>query len=279
MSYKQITVTVGGKERVIKLSDDLVFGNVMEKRDNCQTFLRAVLPDKKIRIIQDPHQQRRIKYYRDMQGIGLDVYAEDEDKRRYDIEMQVATEEDIFDRAQLYLSFLDSASREINHDSSRFTKSESIVIFIYEFDPVGEDRKYYRYRFREDESREEIPSSNQIIFINTKGTKGEITKDLAEFIGVINEDYDTDSPFAMSIIEDMENLSDNPIWRQRYMRYIEKMQQREKVAAEKAAMQSKLDDIKSVMKKLNYSSKEACDFLDIPQDQQIEYINALKQSN
>lgn len=75
------------------------------------------------------------------------------------------------------------------------------------------------------------------------------------------------------------------------MRYIEKMQQREKVAAEKAAkeaakeatkvatLQSRLNDLRSVMKKLNYSPKEACDFLDIPQDQQAEYIEDLKQTD
>ena len=68
-----------------------MFNAVMVKDDNCKKFLEMLLGISIKKIVVS--KEKEITYHSDYKGIRLDVYANDENNTRYDIEMQVATQE------------------------------------------------------------------------------------------------------------------------------------------------------------------------------------------
>lgn len=67
------------------ITNDFVFGNVMLIGNNFRDLLRAILPELHIQQVRLANRQRNITKMVETHGVVLDVYAEDDCQRTYDI--------------------------------------------------------------------------------------------------------------------------------------------------------------------------------------------------
>ena len=69
----------------LSISNDFLFGKVMQNPELCKELLQRILPDLEIDHIEYPELQKSIKPDIDAHSIRLDVYVKDEKEVVYDI--------------------------------------------------------------------------------------------------------------------------------------------------------------------------------------------------
>lgn len=97
------------------ITNDFIFGNVMQVGNNCRDLLRAILPELGIRSVRI-NTQKDIRDQRMQKGVRLDVYAKDERGRIYNIEMQVIDQHNLGKRVRYYRSKVDMDPLGIGKD-------------------------------------------------------------------------------------------------------------------------------------------------------------------
>lgn len=88
----------------ISLSNDFLFGKVMQNPVLCKKLLERILPDLKIERIEYPELQKPIRPDAD---VRLDVYVGDNKEVVYDIEMQTTDTGELPKRSLYYQGMMD----------------------------------------------------------------------------------------------------------------------------------------------------------------------------
>ena len=129
------------KFQELTIRDNFMFAAVMMQDDNCKHFLEMLLGIE-IREVKLSYE-KCIIYNPEYKGVRLDVYAADEKNTRYDIEMQIASQQ-LGKRARYYHSQMDMELLETGHEYKELPKT--YVIFVCDFDPfeLGEVLLYLR---------------------------------------------------------------------------------------------------------------------------------------
>lgn len=60
------------------ITNDFIFGNVIQMGNNCRDLLRAILPELHIQRVKLINTKKDIRNQHDQRGVRLDVFAEDE---------------------------------------------------------------------------------------------------------------------------------------------------------------------------------------------------------
>lgn len=165
-------------------TDDLMFQIVMRDPEICRMFLNEVLPHLDIQDIT-VRTQERIAFNQEDKVSILDVLITDSRGRRYNVEMQVAHKADMDKRARQYL-FKMMEDGFLRRKQEYGELHAAYVIFILPFDPKGKGLKRYTfvYTAKEDPSVE-LNDDSALIYLNTKGTKGEIRPELDDLYRMI----------------------------------------------------------------------------------------------
>ena len=79
------------KFKDLTIRDNFIFAAVMMLGDNCKRFLEMLLGIEIKRIVIS--YEKTLIFNPKYKGVRMDVYANDENNTRYDIEMQVANKE------------------------------------------------------------------------------------------------------------------------------------------------------------------------------------------
>ncbi len=69
------------------LSNDFLFGKIMQDPEICREVLRRILPQLNIERIEYPELQKEIREDIDARSVRLDVYVRDNKETVYNIEM------------------------------------------------------------------------------------------------------------------------------------------------------------------------------------------------
>ena len=103
------------------ISNDFLFGKVMQNPELCKGLLQRVLPHLKIGRIEYPELQKTVRPDADAKSIRLDVYVEDDENIVYNIEMQASNTKELPKRSRYYQGMLDMQmlDREIGRASCR----------------------------------------------------------------------------------------------------------------------------------------------------------------
>ena len=133
------------KFQKLNLSDDFLFGKVMQDEEILKLLLEKVLGFAIIRVVL-VQPQRVIEIDPDAHGIRLDVYADDEEGSRYSVEMQQENEYNIPKRSRYYLSMMDLDLLEKGVPYKEL--KHSFVIFLCLFDPFKRKRQKYTFERR-----------------------------------------------------------------------------------------------------------------------------------
>ena len=189
-------------------TNDLIFRWVMEREENCLAILRAILPELKITAVKRRENEHPINYlaFDDERGVRFDAIIEDDRERFYDVEMQVANQPGLGKRVRYYQAQIDQEMLKKGEDYDDLR--ESYVIFFCAFDPCGQDRRLYQFRYYEDVDRQlRLPTNSHVILINTLGTRGKITPALAAVLDVMNRRRDNQNPLAVSLVKEIDGYN------------------------------------------------------------------------
>ena len=127
----------------LSISNDFLFGKVMQNPELCKELLQRILPDLEIDHIEYPELQKSIKPDIDAHSIRLDVYVKDEKEVVYDIEMQVSDTKELPKRSRYYQGMMDL--KLIDKGQYYDELNQSYVIFICPFDVFGKGRHIYTF--------------------------------------------------------------------------------------------------------------------------------------
>lgn len=169
----------------LNLCDDFLFKEVMRDEKLLIGFLEMVLDLKgKIKRIKIIDSEKTIKNGYLEKSIILDVYGEDEEDNVYNVEIQNHKLIVIPKRSRMYQSKLDGKALKPGEDYDKL--KEQIIIFICTGDPFG--LGLYKYTFENrclEEPSIRLGDVTKKIFLNTKGRRGEVSRELKAFLDFV----------------------------------------------------------------------------------------------
>ena len=225
------------KYEELKLSDDFMFGKVMEDPILCKGFLERLL-QRKIGELEVPQSQKEHRYSMDGKPIRMDIYTRDE-KEIYDAEMQNLNHKkpedyDLPKRSRFYQSVIDTDYLKKNQIYRALPDTN--VVFVCTFDPLELGLPIYTFRNRCDEKSEiELGDGRVISFFNCIYEGDDISKDLQILYRYITTGEEGDE-LTEKLERKVEEVRQNEKWRAEYMKELVIFQElREEGRAEERA--------------------------------------------
>ncbi len=169
----------------LSLHDDFMFGAVMVDPENCRCFLERVLEIEIERV--EVSIERSFIFSPENKSIRMDVYAKDEHRTHYDIEMQVVRKTAFEKRSRYYHSQMDM---EMLAKGAHYKElSRAYVIFVCNFDPFYQKKYRYTIHKRCEETEALFDDGTSTIFLSTEGeNRDEVPKELITLLEFIKAD-------------------------------------------------------------------------------------------
>lgn len=199
----------------LEISNDFLFGKVMQDPELCKELLQRILPDLEIDHIEYPDLQKEIRPDADAKGIRLDVYLKDDKGTVYDIEMQVAPAAALPKRSRYYGSMLDLQMLD-KGQHYKYLKP-TYVIFICQFDVFGKERHIYTFKnICKEDTDIFLEDGTTKIFLNATGSRDDVSRELKAFLDYVAGKTSEDS-FVERLMESVKRAKQNRKWRHEYM--------------------------------------------------------------
>lgn len=197
------------------ISNDFLFGKIMQNPELCKELLQRILPELEIDHVEYPELQKSIKPDVDAKSVRLDVYVRDGEGTVYDVEMQVTDTGELPKRMRYYQSMIDL--QMIDKGQPYKQLNPSYIIFICPFDIFGKGRHIYTFEnfCREDKS---ILLGDEVtkIFLNADGVLDDVSGELKAFLDYV-AGKNTDDVFVRKLQEAVKEAKKNREWRYEYM--------------------------------------------------------------
>ena len=197
------------------ISNDFLFGKVMQDAELCKELLQIIFPNMKIDHIEYPVLQKTINMDADAKSIRLDVYIVDNKGTVYDIEMQMADTKELPKRTRYYQAMMDLDMIDKGQSYKKLKKS--FVIFICPFDLFNEGRHLYTFKNICIEDKKILLGDDTTkIFLNTEGKMADVNQKLTAFLDYVAGKKSDDS-FVQKLENAIKIAKQNREWRHEYM--------------------------------------------------------------
>ena len=228
------------------LNNDIIFGWIMKNDGNCLAIIRAILPELNITSIVHKEIQHDITPVASTRGVRFDVVVQDDQKCYYDIEMQVENTGDLGKRACYYQSQIDN---ETLMKGQTFHKlKESFVIFLCAFDPFSHGLRRYQFHQYEDTIRDlRLDTYSHVLFVNSKGTEGEVSNDLAGIIDVMNQKPNQTNPLASKLMKEIDYYNQDSEKRRKLMDYEARLLDERSIGEEKGRQEERKRNVRNII--------------------------------
>ncbi len=214
----------------LSISNDFLFGKVMQNPELCKELLQRILPDLDIDHVEYPELQKTIKEDFDAKGVRLDAYVNDGKGTVYDIEMQSVTSKYLPKRTRYYQSMIDLQLVDKGQDYD--TLNNSYIIFICLSDLFGKNR--YMYTFEnvcEEDSEVILNDGSKKVFLNADGKNGAVSEELKAFLDYVAGRPSEDT-FVKKLKRAVEKAKKNREWRHEYMTLLMRDRENRKIGME-----------------------------------------------
>ena len=207
----------------LTLSNDFLFKHVMLRKRICKHILEELLHTR-IADITYLEAEQTLDVYPDSHGIRLDVRIADDTDTHYNLEMQVknpvnsATGKFLLPkRTRYYQAMLDTDMLQKGQDYDEL--SPTYIIFFCLFDFFEDSQRIYTFKRRCLENMEiELADEAAIMFLNTLGTKGDVSPDIQSLFDYINNNTVT-SNFTREVADTITEIKNDKKVRDSYMTY------------------------------------------------------------
>ena len=210
----------------LNLSNDFLFGKVMQDLELCRELIHRILPDVEIDRIRFVETQKSLQDGIDTRGVRFDLFTKG-DAEVIDVEMQAFNRGYLPRRTRGYhiLLGIDAMNKETMKTYNDLPTA--FVIFICPFDPFGKGRHVYTFRniCCEDKNLE-LNDGAITIFLNAKGTMDDVSPELRAFLDFVMGKT-SDDPFIKKLEKALDAAKKNSRWRREYMMWL--MRDQEKI--------------------------------------------------
>ena len=188
----------------LTIKDNFIFGAVMCEEPNCRRLLEMVLdfPIERIEV----NKEKSIVYHPEYKGVRLDVYAKDEERTHYNVEMQAIKEPALGKRARYYHSHIDMEILLSGDDYSKLPNT--YVIFVCDFDPFMRGKYCYTFENLCLEDKElSMQDGAKSIFLNTRGKNNdEVPIEMIAFLDFVKADLkESTKDFHDDFVRQLQN--------------------------------------------------------------------------
>ena len=268
----------GKRERAIKpleelkLMDDYMFYQVMREPKRLKPLLECVLGVRIVSIRQVEAQKTEKEGY-ESKGIRLDLYVEDENGVIYNVEAQAGNQKSLPKRMRFYQSVIDIHVLRPGADYQELKKT--FIIFLCNYDPYGKGQYIYTF---ENICREEpgllLGDEAVKVIVNTKGHKGDISRELRELLQYLNTEEVT-GEYSRELGDAVKAVKENEARRHEYMiMMVREMEIREEGRAE-GKEDTLIDNLCHLMKNMKWTATQAMDALGLDAKEQEKYLPRL----
>lgn len=197
------------------ISNDFMFGKVMQNPQLCKKLLQRIFPDMEIERIEYPQLQKEIKPDADAKSIRLDVYVKDNKNTVYNIEMQAVDTRELPKRSRYYQSLLDLQLLDKGQTYRKLNRS--FIIFICLEDIFGKGRHIYTF---ENICQEDVSitmgDETAKIFLNADSCMDDVSRQLRAFLDYVAGKKVQDD-FVQELEKAVKEAKRNREWRREYM--------------------------------------------------------------
>ncbi|WP_076459745.1 Rpn family recombination-promoting nuclease/putative transposase [Limosilactobacillus caccae] len=199
------------------LANDFVFNKVMLDKRITLEVLRRVLPALNIKRVKQVVSQQEFTSSHDAKGVRLDIYVEDDQRNRYDIEMQVVDKHNLPQRIRFYHANLAMDCYEKGQNYA--TADNSYVIFFCCFDPFGfGDQVYEVERLIKGHPEATYADGEQTLVFDVTSLRREVNPKLQQFLDMIaNRQVGDGDDFIVQLEKRITFVKQNRKWRREYM--------------------------------------------------------------
>lgn len=207
------------KFKDLTIRDAFMFAAVMSDPEICRRVLELAIGIS----IAEVHVQteKTMVYHSEYHGVRLDVYAADEARTRFNVEMQVSLQKYLPKRGRYYHAQLDMDA--LRTGESYEALPNTYVIFICDFDPFTDGLYRYSTGTLCRETGKMVNDGVETIYLNAYGqNQDEVPAELVQFlnyvkdIGRIDTSSNTD-PFVRNIEKKIDDIKQNHSMEDRYM--------------------------------------------------------------
>ncbi|MGN0157142.1 MAG: Rpn family recombination-promoting nuclease/putative transposase [Lachnospiraceae bacterium] len=204
------------------MTDDFMFGKVMENNELCRHVLEILLQTK-IETLEYPDREKEIRVTGKGKSVRLDIFTKDEHDIIYDAEMQNQNGKPVeklylSKRSRFYQSLIDSQLME--RGTLYRDLNESYVIFLCTFDPFGEGK--YQYTFRnicEENTQLSLNDKSTKVFFNITADRSGMPDEIRELFDYLEKNI-VSTPFTEELEREVEKIRFNEERRREYMKTI-----------------------------------------------------------
>ena len=199
------------------ISNDFIFGKVMQDEGLCFELLGTIFPDLEIGGVKFPEKQKTISEGVDIHGVRLDIFTRDDFGRLYNVEMERRRRRYLVKRTRGYHIQIGYSAMDKEHMKTYNDILETYVIFICVFDPFGKGRHIYSFSNRcKEEPGLELEDGAYTIFLNACGTMNDVSPKLKAFLDFVRG-ISSDEPFVRKLETRVREAKQNPDWRREFM--------------------------------------------------------------
>ena len=239
----------------LTLKDNFMFGAVMSDENNCRRLLELILQIQiqKVTVCKE----KSIVYHPEYKGVRLDVYAKDEKNTHYNVEMQAVRDAALGKRSRYYHSQIDM---ELLLSGAEYSElPNTVVIFICDFDPFGEEKYCYTFERVCKEAKEVgLQDGSRSIFLSTKGkNKNDVPETMVKFLDFVSADLEEstkefEDDFVRCLQQSVQHVKESRAMEERFM-VLHEMMKRERAEGK---AEGKAEDIIELLEELGSVSEE-----------------------
>ncbi|OQR11839.1 Rpn family recombination-promoting nuclease/putative transposase [Ligilactobacillus salivarius] len=248
------------KWRRATIKNDLIFTWLFfENKKLTLRLLQIILPELNIKKVGDTQRENNQKKNKIYRGVRFDVLAEDEQGRTYDIEMQVANNDDLGKRISYYQGKL--SAKSLNEGEEFFEKSDTYVIFICDFDYFGLNLPMYHTTTRLEEDINKVVDTGEYnVILNSRATDfSTVSTEVKAFLKYVRDNKVADD-FTKSLDKEVVKIKSSTEVRESFMTWEEKLAEVEYYAGKKERKHNIINSIKKLDKK-GYNKEKIIDTL------------------
>lgn len=263
----------------LTICDNFLFQKVMQNKRICKRLIEKLLHIG-VRDITYPDAEKSIEASPTQKGIRLDLYVETEDGTIIDIEMQTADKSLgwLPKRTRYYQAMIDL--NVLGKGKEYIELKQSFVIFICTFDPFpGSNRKMYTFTNRcHEQDGLELGDETVKIFLNTKGTAGEVEEDIDRFLAYVDGKA-AEGEFTQDVAAEVERLKQHNETRVEYMTLMMELKEQRREGYDEGVIYGEnkgraegrveniVNNVRALVAKRGWSADEAFDVLNVsPED-------------
>lgn len=217
------------KFKDLTIRDAFMFAAVMSDSEICRKVLEMSLgiPISEVHI----QTEKTMAYHSEYHGVRLDVYADDAEKRRFNVEMQVTLQKFLPKRSRYYHDQIDMDA--LLAGDSYENLPDTYVIFICDFDPFGDGLYRYSTGTYCRETGNLVNDGVETIYLNAHGkNRTDIPEELLQFLDYVKntgrkEVVSTIDPFVRHLQDTIDKIKLNRGMEERYM-LLEEMMRNER---------------------------------------------------